>query len=181
MKKSLLQITMIIPLALLLCFTFGCQKQVEEGITEEEAKVLVERNLEIYNEGNLALVDELYDPEYVGHYYALPEDIGGLDALKKVVSFYRNAYPDDYNMMIDEMIVKGDKIVSRWTMTGTNTGPRGDVPPTGKKVRMSGIIISRITNGKIVEDWNVYNLLDVMQQLGFTLTPPQPAAPQEKE
>ncbi|GAH33116.1 unnamed protein product, partial [marine sediment metagenome] len=58
MKKSLLQITMIIPIILLLCFTFSCQQQVEEGITEEEAKAFIDRALEIWNEGNLDLVNE---------------------------------------------------------------------------------------------------------------------------
>ena len=180
MKKSLLQLTMIIPLALLLCFTFSCQQQVEEGITEEEAKALTESSLEIWNEGNLALIEEVYAPEYVRHDSAFPEDIVGLDDFKKLITFMRTAYPD-FNVTFDDMIVKGDKVVVRWTMIGTNTGPRGDLLPTGKKVRISGISMSRIVNGKTAEEWQFYNSLDVALQLGFTLTPPQPPAPQEKE
>ena len=182
MKKSLFQITMIIPVILLLCFTFSCQQQVEEGITEEEAKAFIDRDLEIWNEGNLAVVDELYDPDIIRHDW--PEDIVGLDAFKDYVTLLRVSYPD-FNVTFDELIVKGDKIVFRWTVTGTNTGPlqtpMGELPPTDKKLRVLGVDIVRLVNRKIAEDWIFYNQLDVYLQLGFTLPPPQPPAPQEKE
>jgi len=177
MKKSLLQITMIIPLALLLCFAISCQQQVEEGITEEEAKALWESSLEIWNEGNLAVVDELYDPNIIRHDCGLPEDIVGLDAFKNYVTLLRVSYPD-FNVTLDELIVKGDKIVIRWTLTGTNTGPlqthMGELPPTDQKMRVSGVEIVRLVNGKKAEQWIFYNQLDGYLQLGFTLTPPQP-------
>ena len=179
MKKSLLQITMIIPVILLLCFTFSCQQQVEERITEEEAKVLIDRNLEIWNEGKLAVVDKLYDPDYVQHALEL-EDIVGIDAFKDYVTLSLVSYPD-FNVTIDELIVKGDKIVLRWTITGTNTGPLGELPPTDKKIRFSGACINHVVNGKFVERWIYYNEATVLRQLGFTLTPLQPPALQEKE
>ena len=184
MKKSLLQFTMILPLALFLCFTFGCQQQVEEGITEEEAKALVESTFKIWNEGNLAIVDELYDPDIIRHDCSLPEDIVGLDAFKDYVTLLRVSYPD-FNVTLDELIVKGDKIVIRWTLICTNTGPlqtsMGELPPTDKKLLLPGVDIFRLVNGKIAEQWVFYNQLDGSLQLGFTLTPPQPPAPQEKK
>ena len=179
MKKSLFQITMILPLALLLCFTFGCQKQVEKGITEEEAKAFIDRDLEIWNEGNLAVADDLYDPDYVQHSNEL-EDIVGIDAFKEDVTILRTDYPD-FNVTTEEIIVKNDKIVFRWIATGTNTGTTSDIPPTGKKFRISGIDIIHVVNGKFVERWMSYNEATVLRQLGFIFTPPQPPAPQEKE
>ena len=176
MKKSILlwsKTTYVATFILfLLCLTFSCQQQVEEGITEEEAKALVESILEVYNEGNLALIDEISDPGYVSHNCAFPEDIIGIDSSKNVIKFYRTAYPD-FHMTADEMIFKVDKIVLRWTMTGTNTGPRGDLLPTGKKMRISGVNIIRVVNGKSQEEWIYYNLLDAYQQLGYTITPPE--------
>jgi steroid delta-isomerase-like uncharacterized protein len=180
MSKSFFSFIIIVTLILMLCFTFSCQQQVEEGITEEEAKALAESSLEIWNEGNLALIEEVYAPEYVRHDSAFPEDIVGLDDFKKLITFMRTAYPD-FKVTFDDMIVKGDKVVVRWTMIGTNTGPRGDLPPTGKKVRISGISMSRIVNGKTAEEWEFYNSLDVALQLGFTLTPPQPPEVQEEK
>jgi len=184
MKKLLF----VIPLALLLCLNFSCQKQVTEEIpeamTEEEMKARAERVLEIYNEGNLVLIDELYAPEFVSHEYATKEEVVGLDAFKQSITSLRTQYPD-FNLTFDEIIVKDDKGVFLWTVTGTNTGPlqtpMGELPPTGKKVQVSGVSISRRVNEKTVEQWVFYNMLDVMQQLGFTLTPPQPPEPQEEK
>lgn len=188
MKKFLIQFITIIPLALLLSLNFSCQKQVTEEIpeamTEEEMKARAERSLEIYNEGNLVLIDELYTPEFVSHNYATNEEVVGLDAFKESITSLRTQYPD-FNLTFDEIIVKDDKAVFLWTVTGTNTGPiqtpAGELPPTGKKVRVSGVSISRRVNEKIVEEWVFYNTLDAMQQLGFTLTPPTPPEPEEKK
>jgi len=182
MKKSMLQFTMIIPLILLLCFAFSCKKQVTEeapeGITEEEAKALVERDLEIWNEGNLALADEIIAPDYVEHTADISEDIVGIDAFKEGVAYRRTNYPD-FNCTIEELIVKNDKIVWRWIITGTNTGTTSDIPPTGKKMRLEGVGILRVVNGKIVERLIYYNEATQLRQLGYTITPPQP--PEEKK
>lgn len=183
MSKSLFY-SMLIPMALLLCLTFSCQKQVEKGITEEEAKALLDSALEIWNNGNLALVEDVFTPEIVVHTSTFPEDIVGFEGIKNWVKFARTAYPD-LHMTFDEVIVKGDKIVARFTVTGTHTGPltmpSGDLPPTGKKVRFTGLGIDRVQNGKITEEVVVYNVLEMLQQLGFTLTPPKPSEPPEEK
>jgi predicted ester cyclase len=182
MKKLLL----IIPLVFLLCFTLGCQQPteeaVEEGITEEEARAMGDRVLEMWNEGNLSLAEELCAPEVVMHHSSSPENIVGLDGVKNSVTSSRTMFPN-FNMTFDEVIVKGNNIVTRWTATGTNTGPiqtpMGELPATNKNVRIFGLSLSKAENGKIVEEWVIYNVLDMMQQLGFTLNPPQP--PEEKK
>jgi len=171
MKKLLL----ILPLVILLCFTFGCQQQVMEGLTEEEAKAFTDRVLEIWNDGNLALVNEVYAPEVVVHSSSSPEDMVGFEGIKGWVTNTRTAFPD-FKMTFDEIIVKGDKIVTRWTSTGTHTGtfhmPFGDLPPTGKKINVSGVAINKIENRKAVDELVVFSVLDMLQQLGFTLVPP---------
>jgi len=182
MKKPLLQFSMIISLALLLCFTFSCQQQVEEGITEEEAKALSDSVLEIWNEGNLALVDEVYDSDYVRHYVDIYDDIEGIDAYKKWITDTRTVFPDFHITTEGEIIVKADKIVSRWIAEGTNLGSFLGLPPTGKKVKFFGVNILHIVNGKVVEEWLYFNQASLLQQLGFTLTPPQPPeSPEEKK
>ena len=172
MKKFL----MIIPLVFLLCFTFSCQ-QGEEGITEEEAKAIHDLYVEARNTVNLDLLDGIYAEDVVVHDSGYPEDLVGLDALKEYYSNNHKTFPD-IHITFDEMIVKGDRIVVLWTFSGTNTGPlhtpSGDIPATGKKVQFSGIAIDRVDEGKIVEEWVYFNVLQLLQQLGFTLTPPQP-------
>ena len=178
MKKLLLKLTKVVPLILLLCFAIGCQKQVEEGITEEQGKAIGDDYERARNEVNLALLDNIYVPDVIVHDCSAPEDIIGLDALKEYYSHTHKAFPDLY-ATIDEMTVKGDKIIWVWTFTGTNTGlfhtPLGDIPATGKKVQFSGVAIDRVDEGKIVEEWVYFNVLQVLQQLGFTITPPQPS------
>ena len=179
MKKLVL-----IPLVFLLCFTFGCQQQVEEGITEEEANALLDSVLEIWNNGNLAIIEEVFSPEIVAHTSTFPDDIVGLEGIKNWVTIACTTYPD-LHMTFDEVIVKGDKIVASFTFTGTNTGPfimpSGELPPTGKQVRITGLGIDTVQDGKITKELVVYNMLDMMLQLGFTLTPPQPPEEEPKE
>jgi len=176
------RLLMIIAFIILLCFTLSCQKPVEEGITEEEAKAMADRMLEMWNEGNLALVEEFFAPEVVVHYSASPDDLVGFEGVKNWITSSHTMLPD-FNMAFDEVIVKGNNMVTRWTATGTNTGPlrtpMGEFPATNKNVRMFGFSLTKVENGKIVEEWVIYNVLDMMQQLGFTLTPPQP--PEEKK
>ena len=88
MKKSLLQFTKVTPVILLLCFTFSCQKQVVEGITEE-AKVLMEQVDKVWSEGDLALVEKVYSSELIAHFSGQPEDIVGLESFKNFVKLTR--------------------------------------------------------------------------------------------
>ena len=173
MKK----LSLILPLVLVLCFTFSCQ-QGEEGITEQEANAIGDAYARARNEVNLSLLDEIYDNNVVIHDCSTPEDIVGLDALKEYYSYTHKAFPD-LHAAIDETIVKDDKIIWKWTFAANHTGPfhtpLGDIPATGKKVQFSGIAIDRVIDGKIVEEWVYFNVLDVLMQLGFTLNPPQPS------
>ncbi len=177
MKKSL----MIILLVCLFCFNISCQKQAEKGITEEEAQTFTDRVLSMWNGTDTSIVDEIYAPEIVRHDCGVPEDLIGLENAKNHLENLFNAFPD-LNLTIDEMIVSGNKMVQRWTMIGTNTGSMNEMPPTGRSVRFSGVSIGHFVNGKAVEIWDFYNALDMMQQLGFTLAPPQPPEqPEEKK
>jgi steroid delta-isomerase-like uncharacterized protein len=177
MKKSLIQFTMIIPLVLVLCFASGCQQQGEEGISEEEVQAISERYLKVWNEGSLDIIDELHTPNYVRHYVDIYEDFVGIDAYKKWVTDTRTSFPD-FNVTIEETFFAVDKIVIKVTVTGTNTGPlktpMGEMPPTGKKMRFRAVDIMQVVDGQITEEWIYYNQAPVLQQLGFTLMPPQP-------
>jgi predicted ester cyclase len=163
----------------LLVMAFGCQlPPQEEGLTEERAKIIFDGVLGAYNEGNLALLEEVCDSVYVRHDCAYPDDFVGIDAYKGYVEYMRTAYPD-FNLKLNELIVKGDWLIIHWTVTGTNTGLRGDVPPTGKGIEISGISLARVIDGKMIEEWNYYNLWVTYEQMGFTLVPPQEQVEEE--
>ena len=176
MKKSFF----IISLIFLLCITFSCQQQVEEGITEEEAKVLMDRYMEVVNTSDLALAEEILAPEFELRSPILPEPIVGIEAFKAFITNTSAAFTD-FKCTIEEVAVKGDEIWSRFSITGINTGPLGDIPATGKKFHVTGLAITRVVDGKVVEDETFWNVLDMYQQLGFTLTPPAPPEPEEKK
>ena len=123
--------------------------------------------LEIWNEGNLDLVDELYAPDFVWHTVDVDEDRVGTAAFKELVTTFRTAFPD-FNVTFDEVLVAGEKTVIRWTMTGTNTGPLQDLPPTGQPVTLHGVAISRAVEGKTVEVWQHYNQLCMFRRQNTT-------------
>ncbi len=174
MKKSLFRSTLIIPLALLFCFAFSCQQQGEDASNEEELRGMILRVVEeAWNQGKMEVLDEEFATEYVYHQSPSP-DIEGLEAYKQYIVDTRNSYPD-FKLTIEEMIIKGDKIVVRGTFSGTNTGelPEYGIPATGKQVTFNWCLVSHRMNGKTTEEWNYVDSLGLMQQLGFTLTPPE--------
>lgn len=172
MKKSnlLSKITQI-ALMLLLCTSASCQHETANTGAEEDMKALSNRALKIWSEGNYALLDELYSPDIIRHEVNIKEDLVGTKEYKDNVTWVRTTYPD-FNVTADELFVKDDLVVLRWTVTGTNTGPRGDLPATGKRVQFSGININRVIDGKIVEEWVYFNMAAVLKQLGYTYNPP---------
>ena len=73
----------------------------------------------------------------------------------------------DLVMTVDFMIAEGDKVVIQYTGRGTSTGPLDGMPPTGKTCVATGATVYRIVGGKIAEEWTYYNMLDILQQLGY--------------
>ena len=174
MKESVRLLTKIafILTLVLLGFSFGCQQQAKDVFTEKEAKVFMDRYMETMNRADLDLVDEIISPEFVLRTPFLPESLVGIENYKTLVTNTSNTF-SDFTATIEEVIVKGDKIWCRFSMEGINTGPLGDIPATDKKFHVSGLAITRVANGKIAEDETFWNVLDLYQQLGFTLIPPQ--------
>lgn len=114
--------------------------------------------------GNLAVIDELVAPGYVGHDPAAP-DQQGPGGVKDFVTGYLAAFPDG-SITIEEQLADGDLVATRWTGRGTQQGELMGIPPTGKQVTISGITISRVENGKVVEEWSNWDTLGMLQQLG---------------
>ena len=119
--------------------------------------------------GDLNTLDAICDPQVV-RYDRMAMASKGLDSLKRVIALTREMYPD-FKVTIDEGLYVGDHAVVRWTITGTNTGP-GIFAPTGKSFKVSGLSLSRFVDGKLVEERAAYDRLDMLQQLGFQVTPP---------
>ena len=158
----------LIPILVLLV---SCQPKEDQSLTEKEAKVILNKLLETVSNVDTTLVDEIIHPDCVLRYPNLPEPIKGIDAYKKFIKSTANTF-SEFRGTIEEVNVKGDRIWCRYTMSAINTGPLGDLPATGKKFKVTGMAITRIVDGKIIEDETYWNVLGFFQQLGFTLTPP---------
>ena len=129
----------------------------------EENKALARYSWEASN--NPDIIDEVYTPDLVWH--EPDRDIQGYEQAKQFVSSFIEAFPD-LNATVEDVIGEGDKVVTRWTIRGTHQGEIEEFgPPTGKQAELQGISIHRIEGGKIVEEWNRYDNLSLLQQLGL--------------
>jgi steroid delta-isomerase-like uncharacterized protein len=129
----------------------------------EVNKAVVRRALEEgWNRHSIPVIAELY-PNCVYRSPAIGELKG--EAFRQYVSSLFIAFPD-FLGRVEDQLAEGDRVVTRWTSTGTHQGEFMGIAPTGKKITLSGIIIDRIVNGKIVEEWSEWDSLGMMQQLG---------------
>jgi len=119
----------------------------------------------------MELANDFYSDEYVWHNVSGP-DVHGSEGMRQQVSMVRNAFPD-IHITCEDMIAENDKVVTRWKIVGTQKGELMGIPATDLQVKFTGILISRIDAGKIVEDWENSDVLGLMQQLGVIPSPGQ--------
>jgi steroid delta-isomerase-like uncharacterized protein len=130
-----------------------------------ENEAIVRRWLEEgWNQGNLAVVDELFAAGYVLHGTNGSRTLSP-EQIKRIFVRNRIAFPD-LHLTIEDMIAAGDKVVTRWTARGTHRGEFRGTPPTGRPVTWTGITIERIANGRITEAWDHWDELGLLRQLG---------------
>lgn len=114
---------------------------------------------------------ELVAADFVGHFPGQPA-IEGLEAYRQFGSLYFNAFPD-LQIIPEDLIAEGDKVTMRYGWRGTHKRELMGIPPTGKQVITSGISILRVANGKIAEQWDNFDNLGMLQQLGVVPVPGQ--------
>jgi steroid delta-isomerase-like uncharacterized protein len=137
----------------------------------EQNKSLARRSLyEVWNQGKLEVINELTAPKAIFHDPNVPGGkFEGPQGYKQFVEIYRTAFPD-VHFTIDDQIADGDKVVTRWSATGTQKGALMGIPPTNKRSTVTGMDIGRFENGKLVESWASYDMLGMLQQLGVVPT-----------
>jgi predicted ester cyclase len=122
----------------------------------DENRELARRALEDVCSGRqIADVEDVYHADFVDHVNATV--YRGTDGARQSVALYRAIF-SDLRFSVDEQVTEGDRVASRWTLTGTHRG---------RPVRLRGIVISRIQDGRIIEDWASSDTLDLVRQLGI--------------
>ena len=137
-------------------------------MSTENNKSIILRLFDEVMKGNLAIADELITEDYAQHsVFDIPN---GRERFKQFFMAFAAAVPDA-QFVVEDVIAEGDKVVTRLTVSGTQTGELQGIPPTGKKFSMKGIDIFRVEDGKIVEHWDAVDQLRMLQQLGVIPMP----------
>jgi steroid delta-isomerase-like uncharacterized protein len=132
--------------------------------TEDNKAIVRLAAEEVWSKGNLAIVDEIYAPDFVCHFIVGPE-WKGPDGVKNTVKQHRTSFPD-WHEQIEDIIAEGDRVVIRWTARGTHQGEFEGIPPTGKQVTIAEVAIYPIAAGKIAEQWGFPDIMALLRQLG---------------
>ena len=130
-------------------------------------------HMDIFQAGNLDAADEILSPDFVWHGAFSPgEDQRGPQPIKQVASALISSFPDR-RITHEDVVAAGDKVLIRWTMTGTQEGEFAGIAPTGRRVTLTGFDLFRIEGDKIAEMWQEADRLGMMQQLGVIPEPGQ--------
>ncbi len=116
------------------------------------------------NNGNVSGAERTFAPQCVIHINGNPEPNLSLDGFKQMVSGLLRAFPD-LRFTINDQIVAGDKVATRWTGEGTNSGATPSSPATGRRVQIAGLILDRVVDGQVVERWELWDEAGMMRQL----------------
>ena len=159
----------------LLVVAMALPGQAQQASEQEKNKAVARAFEEAMNQGKLEKYSDFHTPDFVAHStgrdYTLAEDLAAARE-------ERTAFPDMQGE-IKHIVAEGDLVMVHWTMWGTNTQPGMGLPATGKPFKVSGMTLFRFKDGKISEEWNVWNMLSVLKQLGL-LPPDLGSLPQQK-
>ncbi len=134
----------------------------------EKNKALIRRLLEEMDKGNLSVIDDYYDPNYVDHNPTPVRRLAvGIEGIKLAFRIFYTAFPDTKHV-VEDMIAEGDRVAARISVRGTHTGELMGAAPTGRQVSQTAIAIYRIKDGRIVEKWNPHDN-GILEQLGIQL------------
>ena len=133
-------------------------------------KAVARRFIQVWGDGNLDVIDELAAPSLVVRYPTIPQVIQGSREFRHVIAGFRSAFPDSA-LRVEEEIAEGEKVVIRWSFSGTHKGNLLGVPATGKRVTWTGITIYRIVDGRVVEEQGEEDFVGFFRQVGLVREP----------
>lgn len=175
MKKYLC----VVPLVLAFCFTIACQDRAAmaelekfkaQAAVEEQNKALAGRVMAAIGRADLAVIEKLVSPEFIEYTPSTTIAMRSLAEFEEHVKMIHRGV-SDFSIDLVEPCAEGDIVTSRYVMSGTHQGEFLGIPPTGNKFKGSGILIFRIKNGKVVELWEEFDGVGLLEQLGMELKP----------
>ena len=135
----------------------------------EQNKQVVLDCWEVANRHDVAGFDQFYAEDVV--YHGNDGEIRGRDNVKAYLQGFITALPD-IKLTVEDIFGEGERVFSRARLQGTNTGTFNGIPPTGKPLDISWVMnVARVAQGKIIEEWEILDQLELMRQLGFVDPP----------
>jgi len=140
-------------------------------MSSEENKTQYRRTFEeVFNKGDLAIVDDLVAPDFLNHEVPPGMNNRGPESTRQIVRMLRTAFPD-LHFTIEDLVAEGDTVAGRVTMSGTHLGPFQGIPPTGRSFQQERMLFVRFRDGKAIEHRAVRDDLGMMRQLGVIPAP----------
>jgi len=144
-------------------------------MAQQDPETVVRRLIgEGFNQGHVAVCDELVDASLVEHQSFGPRHAPGAEGVKAVIASLHRAY-SDFRLEIEHLSVEGELVWLHMQGSGTNDGSFMGNPPTGRTMRIDVFDLLRVREGRLVEHWGVPDRLGALFQLGLA-APPAPAA-----
>lgn len=153
---------------------FGCS-QTDTSHTEqlEANKAIVMRAWEEgFNQGNMDVLDEVFDDSYVELTPYRKIDQGGRERPKQAYVWMRSVF-GEIHFEVEQMMAEGDYVFSRVIATGTHVGEFMGVPATGRPIKFAAVVVSKISNGKHVQDWSFIDTMAILRQIGEVTIEPK--------
>lgn len=142
-------------------------------MTSEQNKAIPRQLFQAMETNDQGALKEVFAPNLKAHHYGSPDPLSR-EELLQALTMYAAAFTDQ-KYTVKDQLAEGDRVTTRTTWEGTHSGEFMGLPPTGKRISASGIAISRIENGRIVERWIEIDQLGMLQQLGLVPLP-QPSS-----
>lgn len=159
MRKSYKNLLLFSMLLATITGSLSCKK----SDAEEKMTAYAQTWKEIINKGKVDLFDSAFSPNVF--YDNASTHLQGIDEFKKYIEGYITAF-SNRDFQILEIYGSGERVIKRWSFTGTHTGVFSGIKPTGRRITMEGVTIATIRMGKIVAERDYFNDLSLMQDLG---------------
>lgn len=135
-------------------------------MSAEQNRELVKRREQMWNNRDLAMVDQIFAADYRGH--TPHKEVKGREEVKRFVRQMQEAFPD-FEVVYDPVVTSEDHVAVLATVRGTHENPFAVLEPTGNEVNFTAMLISRVEQGKIVEEWRYIDTMTLLEQLGIEL------------
>jgi steroid delta-isomerase-like uncharacterized protein len=139
-------------------------------VSEQNKQLVRQITEQLWNQRRLEVIPKFYAEDYVVDYRPYAPMRHGWEAIRGMVERAFVAFPD-YHEELNELVAEGDTVVARLTISGTQTGPWGALPPSGKHVEFEEMVMLKIRDGKVAWQRGVVDNLSALRQLGVVPTP----------